>query len=198
MERRPQTAPHLHQLGAGLARQYPRRLLGPRSQDQEAPEAGRAGRGTLVAHVRQVLAATGAGWPTSASTTSTWSRSTTAAITPLTTDGSRTIINGTFDWVYEEELSMRDGFRWSPDGRSHRLLAARRIGRPRLPADQQHRLALLLHHPGPVPQGGHHQLLGPRRRGEQRRAGPPPGSTSRAIRATTTWPGWTGPPTPPS
>jgi len=39
------------------------------------------------------------------------------AITPLTTDGSRTIINGTFDWVYEEELNLRDGFRWSPDGR---------------------------------------------------------------------------------
>jgi dipeptidyl-peptidase-4 len=37
-------------------------------------------------------------------------------ITPLTTDGSKTIINGTFDWVYEEELSLRDGFRWSPDG----------------------------------------------------------------------------------
>ena len=26
-------------------------------------------------------------------------------------------INGTFDWVYEEELSLRDGFRWSPDSR---------------------------------------------------------------------------------
>jgi dipeptidyl-peptidase-4 len=38
-------------------------------------------------------------------------------ITPLTSDGSRTIINGTFDWVYEEELDLRDGFRWSPDGR---------------------------------------------------------------------------------
>lgn len=37
-------------------------------------------------------------------------------ITPLTSDGSKTIINGTFDWVYEEELGMRDGFRWSPDG----------------------------------------------------------------------------------
>lgn len=37
-------------------------------------------------------------------------------ITALTSDGSTTIINGTFDWVYEEELSMRDGFRWSPDG----------------------------------------------------------------------------------
>jgi dipeptidyl-peptidase 4 len=34
----------------------------------------------------------------------------------LTTDGSATTINGTSDWVYEEELSVRDGFRWSPDG----------------------------------------------------------------------------------
>ena len=34
----------------------------------------------------------------------------------LTRDGSETIINGTFDWVYEEEFGLRDGFRWSPDG----------------------------------------------------------------------------------
>lgn len=34
----------------------------------------------------------------------------------LTTDGSATLINGTFDWVYEEEWGLRDGFRWSPDG----------------------------------------------------------------------------------
>ena len=39
------------------------------------------------------------------------------AITRLTRDGSSTRINGTFDWVYEEEFSLRDGFRWSPDGR---------------------------------------------------------------------------------
>ncbi|WP_167855536.1 S9 family peptidase [Hymenobacter fodinae] len=37
-------------------------------------------------------------------------------ITPLTTDGTTGLINGTFDWVYEEELDCRDGFRWSPDG----------------------------------------------------------------------------------
>jgi dipeptidyl-peptidase-4 len=37
--------------------------------------------------------------------------------TALTTDGSATTINGTFDWVYEEELYLRDGFRWSPDSR---------------------------------------------------------------------------------
>jgi dipeptidyl-peptidase-4 len=33
------------------------------------------------------------------------------------TNGTRKLINGTFDWVYEEELECRDGFRWSPDGR---------------------------------------------------------------------------------
>lgn len=37
-------------------------------------------------------------------------------ITQLTHDGSQTIVNGTFDWVYEEEFACRDGFRWSPDG----------------------------------------------------------------------------------
>ncbi len=35
----------------------------------------------------------------------------------LTTDGSETIINGTTDWVYEEEFGLSDAFRWSPDGR---------------------------------------------------------------------------------
>ncbi|MBK7305988.1 MAG: DPP IV N-terminal domain-containing protein [Chitinophagaceae bacterium] len=37
-------------------------------------------------------------------------------ITKLTKDGTRKLINGTFDWVYEEEFNCRDGFRWSPDG----------------------------------------------------------------------------------
>ncbi len=38
--------------------------------------------------------------------------------TALTADGSDgAIINGTFDWVYEEEFGLRDGWRWSPDGR---------------------------------------------------------------------------------
>ena len=38
--------------------------------------------------------------------------------TQLTTDGTDKLINGTFDWVYEEELDCRDGFRWAPDGQS--------------------------------------------------------------------------------
>jgi dipeptidyl-peptidase 4 len=36
----------------------------------------------------------------------------------LTSDGSATTINGTTDWVYEEELALREGYRWSPDGQS--------------------------------------------------------------------------------
>ncbi len=43
---------------------------------------------------------------------------TTGKITQLTRDGGGDIINGTFDWVYEEELDDRDGFRWSPDGKT--------------------------------------------------------------------------------
>jgi dipeptidyl-peptidase-4 len=39
-------------------------------------------------------------------------------ITRLTRDGSATTINGTSDWVYEEELGVRDAFRWSPDSRA--------------------------------------------------------------------------------
>lgn len=39
-------------------------------------------------------------------------------ITALTTDGTAKLINGTADWVNEEELMIRDGYRWSPDGRS--------------------------------------------------------------------------------
>jgi dipeptidyl-peptidase 4 len=42
----------------------------------------------------------------------------TSKIKPLTTDGSITMINGTFDWAYEEEFYCRDGFRWSPDSKS--------------------------------------------------------------------------------
>lgn len=41
----------------------------------------------------------------------------TSEIKPLTTDGTVTLINGTFDWVYEEEFACRDGFRWSPDSK---------------------------------------------------------------------------------
>ncbi|AZB26394.1 S9 family peptidase [Chryseobacterium bernardetii] len=34
----------------------------------------------------------------------------------ITDDGTDRMINGTFDWAYEEEFGTQDGFRWSPDG----------------------------------------------------------------------------------
>ncbi|HEX2393988.1 MAG TPA: DPP IV N-terminal domain-containing protein, partial [Bacteroidales bacterium] len=39
-------------------------------------------------------------------------------IRALTSDGTQTLINGTFDWAYEEEFFCRDGFRWAPDSKS--------------------------------------------------------------------------------
>jgi dipeptidyl-peptidase-4 len=42
----------------------------------------------------------------------------TGRVRQLTFDGGGDIINGTSDWVYEEEFDVRDGFRWSPDSRS--------------------------------------------------------------------------------
>jgi len=41
----------------------------------------------------------------------------TGTVTALTTDGDAETINGTSDWVNEEEFHLRHGFRWSPDGR---------------------------------------------------------------------------------
>jgi dipeptidyl-peptidase-4 len=38
------------------------------------------------------------------------------SVRQMTSDGTGDIINGTFDWVYEEEFGCRDGFRWSPSG----------------------------------------------------------------------------------
>ena len=37
--------------------------------------------------------------------------------TQLTFDGSENILNGEFDWVYEEEFSISDGWQWSRDGK---------------------------------------------------------------------------------
>ncbi|WP_025764096.1 S9 family peptidase [Dyadobacter tibetensis] len=53
----------------------------------------------------------------------------TGKITQLTKDGTDRIINGTFDWVYEEEFDCRDGFRWSDDSKeiAYWQLDARKI-----------------------------------------------------------------------
>ncbi|MBI1335181.1 MAG: prolyl oligopeptidase family serine peptidase [Armatimonadetes bacterium] len=41
----------------------------------------------------------------------------TGRIRSITHDGAEKTVNGTFDWVYEEELGLRDGWRWSPDSK---------------------------------------------------------------------------------
>ena len=42
---------------------------------------------------------------------------TTHKVRQLTLTASPHIMNGTFDWVYEEEFFLYDGFRWSPDSK---------------------------------------------------------------------------------
>jgi len=42
----------------------------------------------------------------------------TGKVRQLTFDGGPDTINGTSDWVNEEEFDIRDGFRWSPDSRA--------------------------------------------------------------------------------
>ncbi|MGB5289529.1 MAG: S9 family peptidase, partial [Ignavibacteriaceae bacterium] len=37
--------------------------------------------------------------------------------TQLTYDGNENILNGEFDWVYEEEFAISDGWQWSGDGK---------------------------------------------------------------------------------
>ena len=39
-------------------------------------------------------------------------------VNQLTTNDSPHVINGTFDWVYEEEFGLHQGYHWSPDSKS--------------------------------------------------------------------------------
>jgi dipeptidyl-peptidase-4 len=64
----------------------------------------------------------------------------TGAIKALTTNGTDRMINGTFDWVYEEEFSCRDGFRWSPD--------SKHIAYWQIDATQQYRFSVFVHRTG--------------------------------------------------
>ncbi len=117
MVARPLEASRVHQHGARVAAEHARRLLGARPVANERPstKARRSGRQAVDAHVRQILARRLASRVR-------------ARAQPLRRIERRTnhaaherrlvtTINGTFDWVYEEELDLRDGFRWSPDGK---------------------------------------------------------------------------------
>lgn len=39
------------------------------------------------------------------------------SVKAMTSDGNDLIVNGTGDWVNEEEFDLRDGFKWSPDSK---------------------------------------------------------------------------------
>ena len=96
----------------------------------------------------------------------------TGATTALTSDGSPMIINGTSDWVYEEELGLRDAFEWSPDGRRIAYYQFDQSGVPEFALDQLHRRAVPGHHQVPVSKGGPDECVGAHRGGGARRAGP--------------------------
>ena len=71
----------------------------------------------------------------------------------LTTDGSETTINGTSDWVYEEELDLRDGVPLEPRRPPDRLLAVRLDRRRHLLAHRRHLRALPEDHAHPLSEG---------------------------------------------
>lgn len=70
------------------------------------------------------------------------------------TNGTRKLINGTFDWVYEEELEDRDGFRWSPRRSAYCLLADRCQPGEGLPHAEHDGFDLSLCGPGGIPGSG--------------------------------------------
>jgi dipeptidyl-peptidase-4 len=99
-----------------------------------------------------------------------------------TTSGSATTINGTSDWVYEEELGVRDGFRWSLMA-SAGLLAVRHERRRHLLAHQQHRFDLSGRYGHSVPEAGHRQQRrAHRRRRRDRRRHHVDGDSRRSAR----------------
>ena len=113
---RREEAAHLHQHQARLAQNTRGDYWVFDRDKQRAAETRRRGR-ALDADVRHVLAGRPPRGLCVPRTTCSFRTSTICAITQLTTDGSKTIINGTSDWVYEEEFGLRNGFRWSPDGK---------------------------------------------------------------------------------
>ncbi len=55
------------------------------------------------------------------------------SIRQITHSDSEDVINGTTDWVYEEELGLRDAFQWSPDGNAIAYWQLNTEGVPKFP-----------------------------------------------------------------
>ena len=83
--------------------------------------------------------------------------------------GAGAIINGTSDWVYEEELNLRDGFRWSPDGARIAYWQFDTTGVGIFSLIDDTSAAVPDHPTNSVPQSGHAQLGGSCWRGRRRR-----------------------------
>ncbi len=84
-------------------------------------------------------------------------------VVPVTTDGGGDIINGTSDWVNEEEFSIRDGFRWSPDGRSIAFWQFDQSGVERFTLINDTDALYPTIYSYSVPEGGHEEFRGSRR-----------------------------------
>ena len=85
-------------------------------------------------------------------------------IKQLTKRDKSSIINGTVDWAYEEEFGIRDGFKWSPNGKRIAYFQFDTEG-----VGSFHIVNYLAGNYSQVidpalPQGGHHKLGGPCRR----------------------------------
>ena len=81
-------------------------------------------------------------------------------VTQLTSDGAGNIIDGTFDWVYEEELDCRDGFRWSPDSRNIAYWQINTEGTGTFYMIDNLDSIYPKDHPSPLSQGGHKESNG--------------------------------------
>ena len=99
-----------------LAPEHARRLLDVRTRVGPAPQT-RPRLRPVDAHVREALARRPDGRLRGEGQYLRGGPRQQAGARQLTSDGSDDIINGTSDWVNEEEFGIRDGFRWSPDSR---------------------------------------------------------------------------------
>ena len=106
------------------------------------------------------------------------------------------MINGTSDWVYEEEFGSAQRISLEPQRKIHRLLAVRHVRRSRVPAHQQHRRSLSRNHLLHLPEGRRNQFRLPRRGRHGQRRTTPGGSTRTPTRGTTTSREWNGRRTP--
>ncbi len=144
------------------------RLLGPRSRHRQTPETGRIGGQALDPHVRQVL-------PPGRSRRLREGEQPLCGAAQGREDHPAHVGRVSHHDQRDLRLGLRGRIRRSgrfplePRRQADCLLAARRLRRAGFPADQQHRLALLLHHSGSVPQGGDHQLFLPGGRSGRRR-----------------------------